>query len=181
MRGRLSVKDAAPVATWLGLVWVYSCAFWLLGLVASAAAGEAGSMMAMGVRLAASVVVGIGLCAAERWAWAQAICLTILYAAGAGTLALTAGWALLNAPLNVLSWKPVFLGLTPAESIRLAWSAAGVAAVSSGIVWLLWRAQLQFDVPYRRPYATLLRYGPWSLIPILGADLYLLYHWSLYH
>ncbi|HTE20890.1 MAG TPA: hypothetical protein VK689_21200 [Armatimonadota bacterium] len=170
-----SDHPAGSWTPWLGLAWVYSGVFWLLCLFATAGWSDRGVAASVAVRLAGTLAFGIGVCATERWAWAGVVCLAGFHLAAATVLATLAGVALLTAPPTTLSWTPLFLGYT-VEGCRRIVVFAGVAAVMAAAnIGILWRAQAQFDVPHRRPFTVLVRHGVWTCIPVLAADLYLLY------
>ena len=162
-------------APWLGLGWVYSGVFWLLCLFGTADSGGLHVVVAVAVRLAGTLALGIGVCATERWAWAAVVSLSGFHAAAATALATLGGAALLTAPPTTPSWKPLFLGYTLQGArgvVVAALCAAAVAAVNIGV---LWPAQTQFDVPHRRSFTVLAREGMWGCIPVLLADLFLVY------
>jgi hypothetical protein len=166
---------------WFGLAWVYTGAGWLFLLVLSLQWGWGGVTAAIAVRLAATLLLGIGLCGWERWAWASAVWLAALYAGLAGLLALWVGGTWLAAPSGTLSWTPLLWGLTIEDCRRVAVSAALVAAGALGWLWVLWHAQAPCDVPRRRAFTVLLRHGPWLAVPTLVADGFLLATWWSHH
>lgn len=164
----------SPALTILGLAWVYSGALWLLML--PAAAWPLGTM-SMVLRLAATLAVGVGLCAMERWAWAWATSLATVYA-GLG-LGLGAGisWALAVDASRALSWEPVFFTMNTAACARLApfcWAGAVAGAAN---LWLLWRNQAQFEIPHRRPFSCLVRFGLGPSMLVLAVDASLALGW----
>lgn len=164
-------------ATLAGLACVYSGVPWLFALIGAVNSGWAAGIAAYAVCLAGTLAVGVGLCAGERWAWAAAVCLGAIYAAGA--LVVTA--VLLTGMLTVraLSWQPVAAGLTYATAARVVSLALLVLAGSAGALALFWRAQGEFDVPHRRAFTTLLHEGALLAMVIIAATLFLLHQgWS---
>ncbi len=166
-------------ASWLGLLWTYSGLIWLGGLVLMVTQGLPVGALAMGVRLAATLALGIGLAAAERWAWAAGVCLSALY----GVLGLLAAAGLfllrLSRPGAVPPWAPMGWGFT-AEMCRVGTAVAAATAAASVVTLLvLWRSQSEFAVPERRPFGTLLNLGaaPASLVAL--TDSFLVFGWWL--
>lgn len=172
--GRRFLERARKSAVaWLGLAWVYSGALWLLAAFWIARSGDPAVSIAGVLRLGATLVIGAALCAGERWAWAVAMCLCVAEGVLLTPLALLAGRAWLGAPGPLPPWQPVFLGLNASSTLGLA--AGGLAAALASAVGLvvLWRAQGQFDVPYRRPFTTLTRLGSAPALAVLALDLFL--------
>ncbi|MFN3648870.1 MAG: hypothetical protein ACK47B_04740 [Armatimonadota bacterium] len=161
------------VLSWVGMACVYSAALWLLGLFLSAFGGWPEGAVAMALRMAGTLALGVGLCALERWAWATAVCLAGLYAVVSVGWAATAGWAWLSARPGTLSWMPVFLGLNLESCARLSVLAVAAALVSGGLCYLLWRAQPEYDVPYRRPYTVLFQDGAPRALLLVAIDAFL--------
>jgi len=166
-----------PAATYLGLLWVYGAAGCLLAAFAAGGLEWTGGVIAVMVRMAATVAVGVGLCAAERWAWGPAVALSGLYSLAAAGLASRATWILVAPPAGTLSWMPVFWGLNLAGCARVAFVGWIAAAIAGANLWLLWRAQGHFDIPYRRPYSVMLRFGLAPTLLIIALDTYLLRGW----
>jgi hypothetical protein len=85
---------------------------------------------------------------------------------------------MLNGILTVraLSWQPVAAGLPLAAALRVLLLAVVVFAGAVGALWLFWRAQPEYDVPYRRSFTTLLHDGAVLAAAVFAADLFLLYH-----
>ena len=149
----------------LGLLWVWSAPLWLLAaMVAWWSEWYLGAGVLL-LRLILTMVLGVGLCAGEIWAWAEGFCLAILHLSATGILFLGALATLLFLPAGTLSWKPVFFGLTTGRCLDVAIAAGIISAASVLTALLLWRSQSQFDLPYRRPFTTLVRLG---LLPALG-------------
>lgn len=164
-------------ASWIGLVYVYSGLIWLWALW-SALRGEAGGpALVLALRLSATVGVGIGVCAAERWGWASMCCHLSIHGLGSLVIAAVSGWALLTRPPNILSWQPVLYGLVSADVVRLFLGAIGVMLAAGGALSVLWRSQGHFDVPHRRSYSVLMQYGFAPSILFAALDLLLLYGW----
>jgi hypothetical protein len=176
MRSSVS-KGAPPPVVWVGLIWVYSGVCWLLGLFAASQAGWPEGVLALAVRLAAALAVGVGLCALERWAWGPAVCIAGMYAALGGVLAVSAFYTLLTLPPTALSWMPVFWGLRRGTTLDLGLAALLCAAAGAASLAVLWRAKEQFEVPYRRSFTVMLRYGLAPTLAVLSADAYLVATW----
>lgn len=179
MKTSLFSRGASPVVIWLGLAWVWSGVFWLLGVLSLAGRGWLFGAIAMAVRLVATLVLGVGLCATERWAWAGAVCLTALHAALGGGLAAWATHALVTLPPGVYPWRPLFLGLSAYQLSRILYLLWLAPAAAAGILLLLWRYQAQYDVPFRRAFTLLVRRGLGPATLVLLLDLYLLAGWWL--
>lgn len=160
---------------WLGLLWVWSGAPWFFAMLGALMAGLPLAGAAMFVHLLGAIGIGIGLSANERWGWAAAFCVSSLYLAGGGLLAVGAAWTLVMLPPGTLSWHPVFLGLTREQTARAVLYGAAVGLLGLGNLWLLWRHQEHYHVPDRRPFTTLVRYGIGPMLPVLAADLFLVY------
>jgi hypothetical protein len=77
---------------------------------------------------------------------------------------------------GALSWQPVAAGLTSGIAIRALVLSVGALPVALGLLTLLWKAQPDFDVPYRRAFTTLLHDGAVPAAAIIAADLFLFYH-----
>lgn len=172
-------QDAASPALryvlWLGLLTVYSGVLWLLGIFAAATNGWMVGAGILLLRLAGTLAVGVGLCAGERWAWAAATCLAAVYA----TLAAAAGSLVISGLAShpaALSWQPVAVGLNTYLAQRVLACSGALVAGGAGALWLLWRAQPDFDVPYRRSFTVLLHDGAWLAGLVLAADSFLVYH-----
>lgn len=164
-------------AGWIGLIYVYSGLVWLWALW-SAIRGEAGGpAFVLGLRLAATVGVGIGVCATERWGWAAMCCHLAIHAVGSLLIAIASGWALATRPPNILSWQPVLYGLVSADTLRLFLASVLVAVAAAGALRILWFSQAHFDIPYRRPFSMLLQFGFTPSILLAALDLLLLYGW----
>ena len=166
---------------WLGLAWVYSAAFWLLAVFTvpwpiDALPAAMGSML---LRMVATLAIGIGLCATERWGWASTVCIAGPYAVFTTALAGTGSWRLMTLPRTTLSWTPVFWGATASlTGFVVVWSWIA-AAVSWAVLSLLWQAREHFDVPARRPFTTLARQGAGPAMLVLLVDGYLAF--TLWH
>lgn len=158
-----------------GLACVYSGIPWLFALLGAISSGWLPGAAAEAVCLAGSLAVGVGLCAGERWAWASATCLAAIYAVGAAGIATALGSGIAGSG-SALSWQPVAAGLTSGVAIRTVVLSVCALPVALGLLTLLWKAQPDFDVPYRRAFTTLLHDGAVPAAAIVAADLFLLYH-----
>jgi hypothetical protein len=162
---------------WLGLAWVYSGILWLIPLWLGWTAGNLELVGLAFLRMVATLSVGVAICANERWGWATALVLagsyTVLSIAVLGVIL----FALLTHP-DALSWQPVLGGLTAAQSRPLLVGAAVVVGACLGAIVLLWRARSGYDVPPRRVYSTLVRFGLGPAMGILLIDGALLLSWS---
>jgi len=144
---------------WLSLLWVWSSLGWLVvGLAVWSDQALAVSAV-IALRLLFHLAVGVGLCAGERWGWAWAVCACVLGTLTAGAVAVTSATAWLLVPADALSWKPVYLGLVPAQVIPVALGSLLTTVVCGLILCLLLREQRQFEIPHRRSFTLLLRYG----------------------
>lgn len=177
MKDSASETGRYPAAAWLGLLWVYSAAFFLLGTFSANDLGWTGGMVGALLRLLATVAVGVGLCAGERWGWGSAVALGSVYSVLAAGFAARATWIYAAPPPGTLSWMPLLWGLNLAGCGRAALFAWGAAALAAGNLWMLWRTQGQFDVPYRRSYSVVLRFGLGPALLIMLLDAYLLWGW----
>ncbi len=171
--------DYGPTAgaSWLGLAYVYSGIFWLWAFWVAAREGNGGGAALFAFRLVGTLGLGVGLCAAERWAWAAMTVHLALHGVAAGLLALTSAGALATRPANVLSWQPVFLGLTSAETTQVLGASAFLALVAATGISVLWKAQAHFDIPHRRPFTFLTRLGIVPALFLAGLDAVLLFGW----
>lgn len=173
--GYEGASPAYRAVLWLGLLLVYSGAVWLLAMLSAASTGWLAGAVALLVCLVGALALGVGLCAAERWAWAGATCLAAVYAACAAAALALLGGALANQG-NALSWQPLVAGLNRLTIERWLGIAAGICVGSLAALWILWRAQPEFDIPHRRTFTVLLHEGALSAAVVLAADLFLLYH-----
>src|SRR5688572_2347927 len=130
--------DPAPLR-WLGLIWVYTGVVWLFALLGAVSQGRYPGSIAYAVRLAAALGVGVGLCAAERWGWATAVCQAGFYSVVGTALAAASGWAWITAPPGTLTWRPIFFGLTIDSCFQLSIHALLLSGVSAAVLALLWR------------------------------------------
>lgn len=165
------------VTGWLGLLWVWSSVGWLIVGLSIWSEQPSAIIALVALRLVLHLATGVGICAGERWGWAWAVCSCVLCSVTAGALGAAAGCTWLLLPASALSWKPVFLGLPPAQTGVTALLATGLAALSALVFWVLLRERQQFEIPRTRTYALLLRSG---LVPSLIAwlaDGYLLLWW----
>jgi hypothetical protein len=174
MRGQPLQRDIPPVLFWVGLLWVYSGILWLLGMLAAAQSGWPGGTFALALRLGATLAIGVGLCAMERWAWAPAVCLAGFYGCIAAGVAALSTWSLVTAPASALSWTPLLWGLNRLNCGRLAVFSLVVAVAGAGACSILWRMQTQYDVPHRRGFTLLVRRGLLPTALLLSIDAYLL-------
>lgn len=164
---------------WIGMAGVYLGTLTLLALLTTGGGFAVPALAALVLRAAAAVALGIGICGLERWAWAVAVCLSALHLGVDGLLALIAGWRCMTLPSSVLSWQPVFHGLT-ADNCGGVAIVAGVGAVLAALVlYSLWTAREQFDVPYRRAFTVLSREGMLPTLAVASVDLYLVLGWWL--
>src|SRR5688572_19997593 len=150
----LGGRDVSPAyrgALWVGLLCVYSGAGWLFALIRAAGSGWLPGSAALLICLGGALAVGVGLCAGERWAWAGATCLAVVYATGAFLLTGWLAWGLATHP-EALSWQPVVAGLPREAALRGAIIAGASAAAAILALRVLWRAQSEFDIPYRRTF-----------------------------
>lgn len=177
MRAWRSDAPSSRLLGWLGIAWVYSGVVWLVGLWMMIALGWGAGAAGMALRLAATLLLGVGLCALERWAWAAALCLAAAYTLFAAALALAAGGTAFWAYGHAFSWMPVFLGLKRDLALRVACGACGVAVISGGMWRCLWSFQPEFDVPYRRPFTVLVQHGLLPAALVFLIDAYLLAGW----
>ncbi len=165
--------------TWIGVVWVWTSVLWGLAAFAVGASGWLPGAAALLVRALVTLGLGIGLCAAERWAWAPVVCLTAFEALCAGSLAAGSGWLLVTLSPGWPSWKPVALGLAP-DLLRQVLIDAGAAALLSGsCALLLWSTRGSFNVPRRRHFTVLRQAGLLPAGVLLLVDAYLLKCWWL--
>ena len=174
--GRFDLVHGAS-ASWIGLLYVYSGLIWLWALWSAIRADAGGPAFVLGLRLAVTVAVGVGVCATERWGWAAMCCHLAIHAVGALLIAVVSGWALATRPPNILSWQPVLYGLVSADTLRLLTGSVAVVLAAGAALRVLWPAQTHFDVPYRRPYSVLLQFGFTPSILLAALDLLLLYGW----
>jgi hypothetical protein len=165
MRERLLHRDVWPVLFWVGLAWVYSGAFWLLGLLTAAQSGWPAGTLALAMRLGGTLAIGVGLCAVERWAWAPALCLTGFYACVGLVVAGITAWAALFPPAGTLSWTPVLWGMPVDQCVRVCVLCAALFLLCAAVAGVLWHGRSQYEVPYRRAFTVLVRKG---LVPTLG-------------
>ncbi|MCC2671802.1 MAG: hypothetical protein K0Q72_4273 [Armatimonadetes bacterium] len=173
-------RPGSPIspAGWLGLAWVYSGAFWLWLTWAGGNAGAGELIVLAFLRAAATVAVGVAICGTEKWGWATGLVLSSFHAfAGWGVLALGL-WALSARPAGSLSWQPVLLGMTSAETTRLVSAAGLVAAASTAGMALLWREQAQFDVVRGRAYGSVVQNGLAPALLVILVDYLLWIGWS---
>jgi hypothetical protein len=169
-------SDGLPKAAWLGLAWVYSGLLWLLGLLFMVSWGWPAGALTMAARLAATLALGVGLAATERWAWAGAVCLAAFYAALGLGAAAGGAWLLVSAG-SVAPWTPLFLGFTAEMCRRAAWIGGAAAVAGAVSIRLLWQDQAEFNVPRRRPFTTLLQEGVWVALLVAMVDAFLIYGW----
>jgi len=180
VRSRTFRLDGSRLVTWLGVCWIYSAVFWLWAVHGAYLAGWGEGLVANLVRLALTLALGIGLCATERWAWAGVVSVAFVYGALATLVAVAASWTLATPSPTTLSWMPVFFGLNTAECRRVCTAAWATAALSALVLWLLWSAQEHCDIPHRRPFRALLRFGWGPAVGLMAADGYLIYDWWMH-
>lgn len=171
--------DYGPTAAaaWLGLAYVYSGVVWLWAFWVAAREGSGSLAALLAFRLAGTLGLGVGLCAAERWAWAAMTVHLAIHGVAGTLLALSSAWALATRPANVLSWQPVFFGMNSAGTLRVLGSAACLALAAAAGLTVLWRAQAHFDIPHRRPFTFLTRLGFLPALLLAGLDGVLLFGW----
>jgi hypothetical protein len=156
---------ATRAATWLGLFWVYAAALWLWWVFAAFGEGWLAGASLAGLRLVATLALGIGLCAAERWAWAWAVSLAALYALLTSGGLVAASLALWQSPADALSWTPILGPLNTRETSSLGLSCGGLLALSCLNLWVLTRTGERFNVARHRVFHVLQR---WGLVPALS-------------
>jgi len=175
---RIGFGVSGAPAAWLGLVWVYSGALWLVAVWAGWTTGRGELALLAFLRAMAAVGIGVAVCGTERWGWAVAVSLGAIYAVfGAGTAALV-GTALAQRPPGFLSWQPVLWGLTSAQCVPLLQAAGGVTLAGLITVIPLWRARSHFDVPVGKLYGTLVSFGVVPTLLVLLLDGLLLLGWA---
>lgn len=167
----------APAA-WLGLVWVYSGALWLVPVWLGWNEGRGELALLAFVRSMATVGIGVAICGTERWGWAVAVILGAIYAVFGAGVAAWVGTALAQRPAGSLSWQPVLWGLTSAQCVRLLQVSAAVAVAGLGTALPLWRARAHFDVPAGKLYSTLVSYGLVTTLLVLLLDGLQLLGWT---
>lgn len=162
---RLEADTPANPPAWLGLLWVYAAVFWLWLLGRTAFDGEWSAALPVFLRMVATMIIGIGLCAGERWAWAPAVVLAGLYGAVAALGAVLGGVALARLPGGWLSWRAVIGGMNASTTLAAVWLLSSTAAVSAGTFAVLWKRREAYDVATRRVFTPLVHEG---IIPALG-------------
>lgn len=166
----------APAA-WLGLVWVYSGAVWLVPVWLGWTAGRGDLALLAFVRSMATVGIGVAVCGTERWGWAVALTLGAIYAVFGAGLAVWVGTALAQRPPGVLSWQPVLWGLTSSQCARLLQAAGVVTVVGIATAAPLWRARSHFDVPAGKLYGTIVSHGLVTTLLVVLLDGMLILGW----
>lgn len=168
-------------AGWFSLAYLYSGLCWLAAVpLLLGQVGWLGAAAALG-RMGTTVWFGVGLCAQERWAWAAAMCQCALYAGLALVAALAGAIALATQPAGVLSWQPVFLGLS-SGAVRTATTAGGLVATGAALsLVLLWRHRQEYDVERRRAFTALWELGAAPALLSSLADVALLLGWWTLH
>lgn len=174
---RPATSRGYPITAWVGLLWVYGAAWFVFAAVQANNLGWPAGIAAALLRLAATLAIGVGLCATERWAWGPAVSLSGFYTVLAAALAVRATAFVAAPPPGTLSWMPVFLGLNLAGCGRAAFYAWGAALLSLGTLVVLWRTQPQFDIPFRRAYSVMVRFGLAPALLVIALDAYLLWGW----
>jgi hypothetical protein len=165
---------------WLSLAWVYSAALWVLLLVGSLSAGWMGLAALAALRLAGTLAIGIGLCAGERWAWANAVCLALFEGGAAATLALFLNARLAALPAGTFSVQRVHWDLMVFQLRQAVQGAGAVVLLWIGVGALLWRLQDEYDIPHRRPFTTLAQQGLWLSLPMVAVDALLFTAWCMW-
>lgn len=164
----------ARAANWLGLAWVYSGAFWLMALYGAVTSGWPEGAFAIALRLVATLALGVGLCALERWAWATVVSACAFYTAVGLAAALLAVIKLTAGPPGSnLSWMPVLWGLRASTVASGGWLGIAGGAVAGGMLLFLWHARPLYDVPPRRAFTCLVRLGLFPAIALAALDGYL--------
>lgn len=171
---RLEAETSANPPAWLGLLWVYAAVFWLWLLARTAMTGEFAAALPVFLRMVATMAIGIGLCAGERWAWAPAVVLAGMYGALAAIGAALALIALARLPGGWLSWRTVIGGMNAQTTFAAIWMMSSTAAVCAGTLNVLWKRREAYDVASRRSFTPLVHEG---IIPALGV--LLLDGWAL--
>ncbi len=169
-RHRVLRRYTLTLASWVGLAWVYSAALWLTAVVWAAYQGWLPGVGVLTLRFAASLAVGVGLCATERRAWAAAVGVSTLHLALALALGAAAIGRLTTLSPTTLSWMTVFFGLTPELVYRVAYACVLLAVIATASLVVLWRAQHEFDVPDRRPFSILVREGAFAAVMVIAVD-----------
>lgn len=167
----------APAA-WLGLVWVYSGALWLVAVWLGWINGHGELALLAFFRSMATVAIGVAICGTERWGWAVAVTLSAIYILFGAGLAALVGTALSQRPPGFLSWQPVLWGLTSAQCVRLLQAAAAITVAGLATVIALWRARSHFDVPTGRLYGTIVSFGLVPTLVVLLLDGLLILGWT---
>ena len=158
MKG-VSAGEASPLLFWLGLAWVWANFPWLVVTMVQFGTGETAAGVRSALHLLISLATGIGLCAGERRGWAAAVCISVLYAVACVSAACAAAWQLMNLPTGVLSWEPLLFGMNlRGWNLTVGWGSL-LGIVAMGIAGLLWSQRDHFDVPERRSFTTLARFG----------------------
>src|SRR5687768_12719372 len=149
---RLEAETSANPPAWLGLLWVYAAVFWLWLLGRTALNGDFSSALPVMLRMVATMAIGVGLCAGERWAWAPAVVLAGLYGALAGAGAFIGAVALARLPGGWLSWRSVLGGMNASTTFAAIWMLTSTAAVCGGTLSVLWKRREAYDVASRRSF-----------------------------
>lgn len=174
---RLGSSAPSSPAAWLGLVWVYSGALWLVAMWLGWNGGRGELALLAFCRATATVGIGVAVCGTERWGWATAVCLGVLYAVFGAGLAALVGTALAQRPPGSLSWQPVLWGLPAAQCLRVLQAAGAVTLAGLITAVPLWRARTHFDVPAGKLYGTLVSFGLVPTLLVLLVDGLLLIGW----
>jgi hypothetical protein len=162
---KLEADSAANPPAWLGLLWVYAAVFWLWLLGKTAINGDFAAALPVLLRMVATMAVGVGLCAGERWAWAPAVVLAGLYGAIAALAAGIGLVALVRLPGGWLSWRSVIAGMNASTTFTAIWLLTSTAAICGGTLSVLWKRREAYDVASRRSFTPLVHEG---IIPALG-------------
>jgi hypothetical protein len=162
---KLEADSAAVPPAWLGLLWVYAAVFWLWLLARTGIHGDWAAALPVFLRMAATMAIGIGLCAGERWAWAPAVVLAGMYGVLAGLGAALGLVAVARLPGGWLSWRAVIGGMNAQTTFAAIWLMTSTAAVCAGTLSVLWKRREAYDVASRRAFTPLVHEG---IIPALG-------------
>ena len=162
---KLEAETPANPPAWLGLLWVYAAVFWLWLLARTALSGDWATALPVLLRMTATMIIGVGLCAGERWAWAPAVVMAGMYGLVAALGAVIGLVALVRLPGGWLSWRTVLGGMNASTTFAAVWLMTSTAAVCGGTLSVLWTRREAYDVAHRRAFTPLVHEG---IIPALG-------------
>jgi hypothetical protein len=162
---RLEAETTSAPPAWLGLLWVYAAVFWLWLLARTGLNGDFAAALPVLLRMGATMALGIGLCAGERWAWAPAVVMAGMYGLVAALAALFGAITLARLPGGWLSWRAVIGGMNASTTFAAVWLLTSTAAVCAGTLSVLWKRRESYDVTSRRSFTHLVHEG---IIPALG-------------